>query len=334
MINTAQHILWHTPQWEQVSQMRAQDRFAHALLLEGMQGVGKKVFAYQLAQMLLCQGESESGICHACASCGWFKAGTHPDFVVLQPEEGKKLIPVDAIRQVTQQIFKTSHQNAYRILLIEPADAMTLEAANSLLKTLEEPPPQTLLMLLTDKPARLLPTIRSRASRLSFRLPSPAQAISWLKEQGLDEDKARALLALSLGAPMRLSLQAEDIESVLSDSQVWWQEWRSLFSQNSDPIKMAKGWAQAEPGLFLAWLEKLLRELIHSAMLGGSQAATPTDALESVLFPGLQEFQGKFNCRALFQVRDNIVELSQQQQGSLNWGLQLEALVCDCQALG
>ena len=337
MVNTSQHILWHTPQWEQVSQMLAQDRFAHALLLEGMNGVGKKIFAYQLAQMLLCQGNSDKdntgGICQTCASCKWFIADTHPDFIVVSPEEGKKLISVDAIRQTTQQIFKTSHQDGYRILIIDPADAMTIEAANSLLKTLEEPPPRTLLILLTDKPARLLPTIRSRASRLQFRLPETEQALSWLQNKGLDAEKAQSILALSLGAPLRLDLESEQVEAILAESHNWWNDWKSLFVADADPVRIAKAWSKSDPSLLLAWLEGLIRRSIEFTMHYETHATTPIKSAQDVLYPGLDEFANKFNYQSLFRLRDNVVELSQRQQTSLNWGLQLEALACDCQAL-
>jgi len=333
MINTSENIPWHTPQWQQIAQFLSQDRFPHALLLEGMQGIGKRHFATQLAQMLLCQGEpSDTGICQSCASCEWFVSGTHPDFVVLEPEEGKKLISVSAIREGSQKVFKTSHQNGYRVLLIEPADAMTIEAANSLLKTLEEPPAHTLLILLTDKPARLLPTIRSRASRLKFKLPKPAQALAWLKEQGYEASTAELMLALSLGAPLRLRGDAEEVEATLLESQQWWKDWRAMLSRQMNPVAVAKQCAKAEPALFLNWLETLFRALIELSVESEKSNSQSSKSNYEVLFPGLNQLIQQFSLPSLFRMRDNVVELSQRQQSSLNWGLQLEALACDCYA--
>ena len=331
MINTSKNINWHTSQWQQIAQFLEQDRFPHALLFEGIKGIGKRHFAFQLAQMLLCQGEpTDSGICQTCSSCEWFLSGTHPDFVILEPAEGKKLISVDAIRQNSQKVFKTSHQNGYKILIIEPADAMTVEAANSLLKTLEEPPEQTLLILLTDKPARLLPTIRSRASRLKFTLPMAEQALTWLQGQGHDASTAKRMLALSLGAPLRLQGDAEEISQVLLESQQWWKDWRAMLSRQMNPVVVAKQCAKAEPGLFLNWLETLFRALIETSAQAESNEKLPSAANYEVLFPGLNQVIQQFSLPSLFRMRDNVVELSQRQQSSLNWGLQLEALACDC----
>ena len=331
MINTEENISWHTSQWQQIAQFLAQDRFPHALLFEGMQGVGKSHFAFQLAQMLLCQGEpSDSGICQSCASCKWFRSGTHPDFVMLEPEEGKKQISIDSVRENSQKVFKTSHQNGYRILVIQPADAMTVAAANSLLKTLEEPPAQTLLILITDKPARLLPTIRSRATRLKFALPEPKQALSWLKEQGHDASTANGMLALSLGAPLRLHGDAETIGKILLDSQQWWKGWHSMLTHQMNPVALAKQCAKADPSLFLNWLETLFRALIEMSARVENNNSTASVASYDVLFPGLNQLIQQFSLPSLFRMRDNVVELSQRQQSSLNWGLQLEALACDC----
>ncbi len=333
MIKTSEIISWHTPQWQQIAQFLGQDRFPHALLFEGIKGVGKRHFAFQLAQMLLCQGEpTESGICQSCSSCEWFLSGTHPDFVVLEPDEGKKLISVDSIRQNSQKVFKTSHQNGYRVLILEPADAMTIEAANSLLKTLEEPPPSTLLILLTDKPARLLPTIRSRASRLKFTLPKAEQAITWLKGQGHDLETAERMLALSLGAPMRLQGDAEDINQVLLESKQWWKDWKAMLSRQMNPVTVAKECAKAEPSLFLNWLETLFRALIENAAQAENSPKLSSVANYEVLFPGINQLIQQFSLPSLFRMRDNVVELSQRQQSSLNWGLQLEAFACDCYA--
>ena len=334
MINTSQKISWHASQWEQVSQMLNQDRFAHALLLEGMRGVGKRVFAHQLAQLLLCKSDSKIGFCEKCSSCEWFRAGSHPDFIVLQPEEGKKLISVNAIRSCSQQVFKTSHQNGYRVLLIDPADSMTLEAANSLLKTLEEPPPQTLLMLLTDKPARLLPTIRSRARRLQFRLPAVEDALQWLTAQNLSKHEALGVLGLGSGAPMRLDLERSELDVIINQSALWWKEWQSLFGNTPDPVKTAKIWGQSEPALFLPWMENLIRNLLVMRVSPNRKNLQGKNNSNEVLFPGIEKFKDRFSQVRLFQLRDSIVELTQRQDGSLNWGLQLEALACDCQGLG
>ncbi|NNC97361.1 MAG: DNA polymerase III subunit delta' [Gammaproteobacteria bacterium] len=312
--------------------MLSQQRFPHALLLEGMQGVGKKLFAFQLAQMLLCHGESETGICQNCKSCEWFIANTHPDFVVLEPEEGKKLISIEAVRKSSQRVFTTAHQDGYRILIIEPADAMTIAAANSLLKTLEEPPEQTLLLLITDKPSRLLPTIRSRATRIKFHLPSQNDAIHWLTSQGIAKNTAQTILALSLGAPLRFNLEPDKVDDLIAASSQWWHDFLALHKKQKSALEIAKNWAKSDSDTLLNWLDTLIQALIRSGV--EPEAGLSEDSVQTMhLYPGIEQLSEDFELRKLFALRDNVIELSQQQKNSLNWPLQIESLVNQCQHL-
>lgn len=195
---------WQTDEWARLQELRK--RLPHGLLFRGSKGIGKLDLAVSFAQSLLCQCLDVSGhACNDCPSCHWFAQGTHPDYRLLQPEamdaesadneesrpaSGKKpskQISVDQIRSLADFIGLSAHQGGRRVVIVHPAEAMNTNAANALLKSLEEPPEGLLFMLVSHKPQQLLPTILSRC--LSFPLPVPdtALVLKWLKEQGVEQ---------------------------------------------------------------------------------------------------------------------------------------------------
>jgi DNA polymerase-3 subunit delta' len=193
-------------------------RMPHALLIYGAPGIGKVEFARAMAGAVLCETPRDGLACGQCPSCHWFSQGNHPDFREILPEAAAEddddteadtgkaekaksvFIKIDQVRAVADLISLTTHRAGYRVLLLHPADALHPNAANALLKTLEEPPPNTLILLVTAYPARLLPTIRSRCRQLALALPPQEEALAWLKAQGVDD--AEASLAAAGGAPL------------------------------------------------------------------------------------------------------------------------------------
>jgi DNA polymerase-3 subunit delta' len=184
-------------------------RWPHALLIEGRRGIGKRALALHFAQALLCEKpRADGGPCGTCASCGYVSAGAHPDLRVIEPierdEEGNETpideIRVGRIREVTQFTQLSTHRQRAKVAVIVPAEAMNVEAANALLKTLEEPPPATYLMLVSHQPGRLRATIVSRCQRFVAPEPDPATATAWLAEQGVA--RPELLLAQAGGAPL------------------------------------------------------------------------------------------------------------------------------------
>ena len=216
---------WQKNDWTRLQELCK--RPAHGLLFKGTKGIGKLDLAINFAQSLLCQQPVVSGFaCGNCPSCHWFEQGSHPDYRLLQPEvlsldgeeseSGKKpskQISVDQIRGLADFFGMTSHQGGRRVIIIHPAEAMNTNAANALLKSLEEPPPGLLFLLVSHKPQQLLPTILSRC--LSFALPTPdaASVTRWLAEQGV-KNPAEAL-AISGFAP----LQAVQLDEQLGSEE-------------------------------------------------------------------------------------------------------------------
>lgn len=183
-------------------------RFPQALLIEGPEGIGKRTLAMRVARARLCESPlRDGGACGNCASCDYVAAGQHPDLRVVEPvaydEEGvatpQDLIRIEAIRDLTQWSQVTSHRRGAKVAVIAPAEAMHFAAANALLKTLEEPPAGTSLLLVSHQPGRLPATIRSRCLRRVVPLPPVDLAREWLATQGIAHPESA--LAQAGGAP-------------------------------------------------------------------------------------------------------------------------------------
>lgn len=189
---------WHSELWARLHALRTAGRLPHALLFAGPAGIGKRAFARRLGRMLLCTAGPERAPCGECASCRQYDAATHPDYTVLSPPEPGKSIPVEAVRDFTTRLGLAG-QGA-KVALIDTAESMTNSAANSLLKTLEEPPGDAVLLLVSDRSGRLPATVRSRCQRFAFALPAHDVAQQWLAEQGIDS--SQHWLARAGGAPL------------------------------------------------------------------------------------------------------------------------------------
>lgn len=182
----------------------------HALLVAGPRGIGKRTFALNLARGLLCEAPRSDGLaCGTCPSCNYAAAAQHPDLLMVQrieadeDTEEKKKDPygVDRIREVTKWATLTSHRGGSKVAIIYPAESLNVSAGNALLKTLEEPPPGTYLMLVSHQPGRIPATLRSRCRFVAAPRPSADDASQWLQAQGVTD--AAGILAQAGGAPLR-----------------------------------------------------------------------------------------------------------------------------------
>jgi DNA polymerase-3 subunit delta' len=219
LINKVIHE-WNTDVWRDLASIA--ERLPHALLIHGPVGVGKRALAEHFAQFLLCEGPKGERPCGHCKGCHWFVGGNHPDVRWLEPEALAKAaateaeeedrattrpakpsleIKVEQVRALADFLNVGSHRGRHRIALVHPAEDMNLHAANSLLKSLEEPPPGAVFVLVSHRPARLLPTIRSRCVALPLGLPEHAVAEAWLRKNGVAD--AVRWLAFAGGAPLR-----------------------------------------------------------------------------------------------------------------------------------
>lgn len=171
---------WLDASFKKLSNRIAADKLHHALLIQGPSGLGKSNFALQLAQLLLCKARKGDKVCGQCQSCLLNAATNHPDLHLV---ESDKQIGVDQIRDAIKKLVSSAHMSGAKVLIIYRAHTMTESSANALLKTLEEPTANTFLLLTTDKPERILPTIRSRCEKLALPLPDLDTTIAWVKTQ-------------------------------------------------------------------------------------------------------------------------------------------------------
>ena len=199
---------WHTHAWQRFNQALAVQRSAHALLLAGPTGLGKRALAQAMAARVLCDRPSNDLACGQCRGCQLRLAGSHPDYTVIEPEAGGSgILKIEAVRQLTTFSQRTSQYDGYRVAVLAPAEAMNRHTANALLKTLEEPPASVMLILVSHRPALLAATIRSRCQILTLNPPQQSQSLEWLTAQGI-EQPALALM-LAGGAPLAAQAIAE-----------------------------------------------------------------------------------------------------------------------------
>lgn len=254
---------WQRELWPRLWQAKTENRLAHALLFVGMEGIGKRQFAEALACSMLCSKPSPFGVsCKACDGCYLISAKSHPDLLVIEPEEKGKAIVVDQIRDVIKLVNETTLKGGYRIIIVDPATAMNMNSANALLKTLEEPTPNTLLILISDQGLRLPATIISRCQKVIFAKPSHTEAMAWLRAQLVDDKvDPQLLLKLADGAPLKArSLLDKDL--LLLRENVY-QGMYSLIEGQTDPLQLAAKLHEADHlcviDLLLSWLTDLLR---------------------------------------------------------------------------
>ncbi len=190
-------------------------RVAHAYLFYGPGGVGKATVARMLAAALLCPQVAAGKPCGACDDCRLFARGQHPDWYQVDPTGAT--IRIEQVRRLQQILLRRPLRGRYRVCLMTNAEAMSTEAANCLLKTLEEPPAATVFILTSDRWHDLPPTVVSRCQRLRFDPLPPETVASWLVQRhGVEEQRARLVAYLACGSPGRALVLAgnPDLEEV------------------------------------------------------------------------------------------------------------------------
>nr|WP_314490979.1 DNA polymerase III subunit delta' [uncultured Pseudomonas sp.] len=202
---------WQDSLWQQ---MAGRAQHAHAYLLHGPAGIGKRALAERLMASLLCKQPVGLEACGSCKSCSLIAAGSHPDNYILEPEEADKAIKVDQVRELVNFVVQTAQLGGRKVVLVEPVESMNVNAANALLKSLEEPSGNTILLLVSHQSSRLLPTIRSRCVQQACPLPSEAMSLEWLAKALPECSDAQRieLLTLAAGSPLAaVKLQAQGV---------------------------------------------------------------------------------------------------------------------------
>ncbi|MDH4869930.1 DNA polymerase III subunit delta' [Pseudomonas sp. BN515] len=241
---------WQDALWQQLA---GRPRHAHAYLLHGPSGIGKRALADRLMARLLCQNPAGLDACGHCKACLLLAASTHPDAFVLEPEEVDKAIRVDQVRELVGFVVQTAQLGGRKVVLLEPAEAMNINASNALLKSLEEPSGDTVLLLISHQPSRLLPTIKSRCVQQACPLPSAAQSLAWLGSALPDAspDDLRELLVLAGGSPLSaLRLEGQGVRAQRGEVV---EGVKKLLKQQVGASQLAEGWNAVPLPLLFDW---------------------------------------------------------------------------------
>ena len=323
---------WQHSAWQHIQSYKG--RLHHALLLQGRPGIGKLAFGQALAQAMLCENPADGGLpCGHCPACTWFIQGNHPDYRLLEPDalaraaggseedisskgekKGSAQISVLQVRELAGFVNLSTHRNGLRVILVHPAESMNVHAANALLKTLEEPPPGTLIILVSHHPYQLLPTIRSRCQKIAMPAPERAVAVEWLEEQGVND--AELCLVQAGDAPL----------AALAMGQGNHQEQRRSFLgklveiDSITPFTIAEKFHAHDLLSLLKWLQQWIYDLISVRLIGKTRYHLDFAS-------GLQELAGKTNLAKLLAFQRSLVEARRTAHHPLNPQLLLESLL-------
>jgi DNA polymerase-3 subunit delta' len=309
----------------------------HALLVHGPRGVGKHALALNFALALLCEAPRDDGLaCGDCAGCRYAVAGQHPDLMrlellVVDPESDAlatvETIGIDRVRALTEFTQLTSHRQRAKVAVIAPAERLNAAAANALLKTLEEPPPGTFLILVSDQPGRLPATVLSRCRKLAVPLPAPSAALAWLAAQGVPAPELA--LAQGSGAPL----------SALAHAEAGWQaERRAWLAALGEPARISvpglaaridaggKDERKARLGRALEWLIAWTADLARVAA-GGAVRQNPDAAA------ALERLAAQVAPIALFRYHRSLLRQRAMLAHPLQPRLVAEAVLLDYRAL-
>jgi DNA polymerase III subunit delta' len=275
-------IIGHEKQLETLRSALTQGRLHHAYLFVGPEGVGKRTVALSLARALHCS-DQPGDFCGQCANCARIQAGNHPDVRVIGPLPDKKEISIQQIREIEKELNFRSFSGGRKIAIIDPATLMNLAAQNALLKTLEEPPQDSVLILIASNSGGLLPTLRSRCLRLSFSPLRRDLLAGLLAAKGMNPETANFLAAISGGSPgVAMNI---DIEELREKRQLWSG---MLSALKTGGYRAATEAAEAlasnkeETSKFLQWAETWYRDLLIHTVTQNSGDIVNLDQLAQI----------------------------------------------------
>ena len=272
------NIVGHAAKIEQLKKIIAEEKFPHAVIFSGSEGIGKKKIAETCAAVLLCENASGGEPCGVCENCKLISAGSHPDFYLVEPESTKttKNIKIGQIRTLQAEASLRPVQAERRVVLIDGAEFMNNAAANCLLKTLEEPPSQTIFVLLSANRAGLLLTLRSRCRTVNFDKLTTEEILSELLRREIETDKAKKISVVADGSLGRALNLAESGGYELRESALDLVERFSVGEVTNEDIFTKGGqisdWSKEQFADFVIYIQKILRDIF---LLGESDLYNP-----------------------------------------------------------
>lgn len=311
---------WQQQNWQHLQRYVQQNRIPQALLFTGNKGLGKQQLADQYAAALLCNTIDNDGrACGHCQSCLLINAGTHPDLLHVLPEETGKNITIAQIRNLIIKLSLKPQFERYRMVIINPADAMNNAAANAFLKCLEEPNERTCTILITDRPSRLPATIISRCQKLTITAPDKSALLGWLKQNNIHND-LDVLCNLTKGAPL-LAQQIVTDQHIPIRSECF-KQWTAIAKRQNHPVIVAEQWLGAPESALLFWLISWVMDLIKCVYSVQTEYLYNPD-----LSKALQELAGQLELRGLYSLYDLLLVSQQRITTQINKQLLLEEIL-------
>lgn len=310
---------WQQAQWRQLCGYLRQQRIPQALLISGNKGLGKRQLAERFAAVLLCRAPTAEGeVCGHCHGCKLHAAGNHPDLFEVGPDEPGKAIGINLIRELIADTQLKPQYDAYRVVIIDPADQMNRASANAFLKCLEEPTERTVILLITANPAKLPVTIASRCQRLAITPPDRATVVAWLQAQSVADPEA--LAALAHNAPFMALDYAHG--QALTTRNDCFQAWLGVARHRNCPVAIAEDWQKLPLPVLLAWLISWQIELIKCRFQPQASLAHA-----SSLHAALQELAGQLDLKDLYQLYDLLLVARGRLDSQINKQMMLEEIL-------
>jgi len=319
------HVMGHERPINLLQRAITQEKVVNSYLFLGNEGIGKSLVAIQFAKALNClEGENRVDGCDRCASCKKIDHLLHPDVSLIEPEG--QTLKIEQVRQMQRSLAYRPYEGRRRVIILTAADRMAHDIPNTLLKTLEEPPLHTVIILLANNSRFILPTILSRCQSIRFN-PLPSHLVSdWLiKEKGLEENEARLLASLSEGSPGKALEIKEEIAGIPRKELLeGWVGAKSL------SIEEKEGWVESLPSgrenlrLILEMAKTLLRDLI---VMKTSREGEGSRLIHSDLVEELKEIAGTWSLSSLLRRTEILHQTSRAIRNNANTKLSLEAMM-------
>ncbi|MFT6389249.1 MAG: DNA polymerase-3 subunit delta' [Cellvibrionaceae bacterium] len=326
---------WHQPHWQSFLQQYEQQRLPHAMLLSGQKGVGKWHYAHTMADFLLCAAPRSGLACGECRSCKLNHSSTHPDKSVIIPEEPGKQIKIDQVRQLSARIASTAQQGGRKVIILGPVEKLNTNAANALLKNLEEPSKDTFFILYSHVASGVIATIRSRCQLFAIPAPDKSSSIQWLQELGFSENIEPAL-DMSANSPLlaKSLLDNDELIEHLQQFLVALLEVGEVDSKQFVPnLALVKTWLEIDLIKLLEWWVQLIYLSIQGLYRSDDKASSESNLLGPML--RIKTVVSSCNQQWLFRFVDKLL-LSKQQLlrgANPNKQLLLEELLLDWYAI-
>ena len=256
----------------------------HAYILEGPKGIGKNLFTLEIAKGFLCNSKPNIEICNECQSCHIFNEFNHPDFYQIKTLEEKKQISINQIKEIQEPLYESSFLGFNKVFFINPLDKLTKEAFDAFLKNLEEPPANSIFLLVSHRYQSLPLTIKSRCIHISLHVPKTDLIKPWLKKQTKHKEKIESALLFSKGKPL---VAAEMINLDVKDTRISFiKDISELIKTGNNLLQISEQWPKDKDAMLLKleWMSDLLMDCIrHKLLIGNRETFQDTDVISSYL---------------------------------------------------